>query len=312
MPKLSIVIPTYNNALYLSDALKSIFHQTFKDYEIIVVDDGSTDNTRDIIKKFEERIRYIYQPNSGGASKPRNEGIKVAKGKYIAVFDADDLMVDGKLKIQVNFLDNHPEIDFIFTDFCNFEGDTMYPRHSSTCIDFRSILNHNVGEDQYIIGREDGYRTLLLENYVGTSSMMFKPQLIDKVGLFDETIRIGEDRDFCFRVTDCSNMGYIDRVCHLRRLHNASMMTRKEITYSDPIRVFEKQLNVRKNRRSQKNIISQLGKRYYSLGYYYRSNGRYVEALKTFLKGVRRAPANPELYSGLLKAIALLALRRKR
>ena len=93
LPKVSIIIPTYNRANLLPRAINSVLNQTFKDFELIIVDDGSTDNTRKVVKEFEEkdsRIKYIWQENFGGPAKPTNTGLKISKGKYIAFLDSDN------------------------------------------------------------------------------------------------------------------------------------------------------------------------------------------------------------------------------
>lgn len=120
LPKVSVIIPTYNCAKYLLIAVNSVLNQTFHDFEIIIVDDGSTDNTKEIlknyIKEYQNKIRYFYQENNGpGAA--RNKGIKEAKGEYVAFLDSDDKLVENSLLLRKNFLDSYPEIGLVFTDY---------------------------------------------------------------------------------------------------------------------------------------------------------------------------------------------------
>ena len=113
-PLVSVIVVSYNRAHFLKDALDSIKRQTFTDYEIVLVDDGSTDNTKEIVEKYEE-IRYIYQEHSG-ISKARNEGVKAARGKWIAFLDSDDLWkyhyvpdkYNGFLRTFLQFLSCYP------------------------------------------------------------------------------------------------------------------------------------------------------------------------------------------------------------
>ncbi len=109
MPKVSVIIPTYNRAHFLCEALDSALSQTFKDFEIIIVDDGSTDNTKQVLEKYGSRIYYIYQENKGRAE-ARNTGIRRAKGEHIAFLDDDDIWLPNKLEKQVFFLDARPDI----------------------------------------------------------------------------------------------------------------------------------------------------------------------------------------------------------
>ena len=100
-PLVSIIIPTYNRAEYLKRALKSVFSQTFKDFEVLVMDDGSTDNTLEIVESFkEERIKYEWAENFGGPAAPRNRGLRFARGEYIAFLDSDDEWITDKIEKQ--------------------------------------------------------------------------------------------------------------------------------------------------------------------------------------------------------------------
>ena len=99
-PLVSVVIPTYNSARYLSETLASVLSQTYTNFEIIVVDDGSMDNTREVVAGLKSpKVKYFWQSNSGGPSHPRNRGIELAQGHYIALFDSDDIMLPAKLAV---------------------------------------------------------------------------------------------------------------------------------------------------------------------------------------------------------------------
>ena len=107
-PKVSVIIPTYNRANLLARAIKSVLNQTFQDFELIVVDDGSTDNTRKVVEEFQKkdsRIKYIFQENSGGPAKPINTGIKNSKGEYITILEDDDEFLPQKLQKQVELFE---------------------------------------------------------------------------------------------------------------------------------------------------------------------------------------------------------------
>ena len=99
MPKISVIIPTYQHADFLGDAIDSVLAQTYKDYELIIVDDGSTDGTREIVAAYGNQIKYIYQDNRG-LSAARNTGILASKGEYIGLLDADDVWLPNKLEME--------------------------------------------------------------------------------------------------------------------------------------------------------------------------------------------------------------------
>ncbi|HEY5957340.1 MAG TPA: glycosyltransferase family A protein, partial [Polyangiaceae bacterium] len=114
MPKVTAVIPTYNRREYVQEAIDSIIAQTFRDYEIIVVDDGSTDGTREALPaRYGERIRYLWQTNQG-ESAARNHALSLAMGQYIAFLDSDDLWLPDKLTKQVALLEQRQDIGAAF------------------------------------------------------------------------------------------------------------------------------------------------------------------------------------------------------
>src|SRR5437867_2556724 len=119
-PCVSVVIPVYNGERYLADAIQSVLDQTYENFEVIVVDDGSTDESAAVAKRFGEAIRYVHQAN-GGVSKARNTGIAEARGVYLAFLDQDDLWLPDKLSVQVAYLDSHPEVGAVYCQ-CEVKG----------------------------------------------------------------------------------------------------------------------------------------------------------------------------------------------
>lgn len=111
-PTVSVIIPSYNSAFYLLETLDSVLLQSYQDFEIILVDDGSTDNTKEVIQPYLKYINYVYQENKGPAP-ARNTGIRGARGKYIAFNDSDDSWLPQKLAIQIDYFQNHPEIGLV-------------------------------------------------------------------------------------------------------------------------------------------------------------------------------------------------------
>jgi len=112
MPKVSVIVISYNMARLVTRAIQSIFSQTFRDYEILFVDDGSTDDTKQVVESFGDRVRYFYQENAGLAA-ARNRGILASRGEYIAFLDSDDYWVPDKLEVQVAVLDKNPRVGLV-------------------------------------------------------------------------------------------------------------------------------------------------------------------------------------------------------
>ena len=131
--RVSVIIPTYNRAKLLDRAIQSVLNQTYQDFELILVDDGSTDNTREVVSGFaDDRIRYIrLNEGTGGCAAPRNLALGVAQGEYIAILDDDDFWVDeDKLRAQVDFLDAHTDYVLIGTNMAVVDRDGVEVSHS--------------------------------------------------------------------------------------------------------------------------------------------------------------------------------------
>jgi len=120
-PLVSVIIPTYNRAQYICEAVKSVLRQTFSDFELIVVDDGSVDNTKEILTPYLGIVKYIYQNNSGIAA-ARNAGIEMSRGEFIAFLDSDDLWVRDKLQLQVHLLRQQSKLAMVYADYCIFDN----------------------------------------------------------------------------------------------------------------------------------------------------------------------------------------------
>jgi hypothetical protein len=181
--QISVIIPAFNRADLIEATLATVYAQTLPGVEVVVVDDGSTDETAAILRRHAARVRYVHQENSGGCSRGRNVGIRESRGRYIAIFDSDDLMAPAKLEKQVAFLERHPAVDFVFTDFVNFEDDREDPPHTHGCPRFREALRHcRVEEDGYILPQAQAYELLLTENYIGASGMVFRRSLAERSG----------------------------------------------------------------------------------------------------------------------------------
>ena len=213
-PLISVIVVTYNRAHFLKDALDSIKVQTFKDYEIILVDDGSTDDTKEIAEKY-EGIRYIYQEHSG-ISRARNTGVKAARGKWIAALDSDDLWEKDKLQKQVEYLHAHPDCRIVFTEFKNFT---------------------DIPEDN-LDGRQQNLLQTIIKWCLPTA--LIDAGLFDEIGLFDETMEYSEDTDWVYRLKFSRiNVEHcVDEVLYLRRVHSSNISTsRKDINNEDMIKL---------------------------------------------------------------------------
>jgi glycosyltransferase involved in cell wall biosynthesis len=176
MPTVSVVIPTYNNASVVKEAIQSVLEQTLSDYEIIVVDDGSTDNTREVVSSFsDKRIRYVYQENHGRSS-ARNHAISIAQGRYIAFLDSDDLFLPTKLEKQVTYMEKNPGVLLSHTSYLrvNAQGEYIEKVKSGT-----------------FSGRV--YPEIVRGCPIATPTVMIQRRALGGNLRFEENILIGED-----------------------------------------------------------------------------------------------------------------------
>ncbi len=200
MPKVSVIIPTYNRLPMLKEAVDSVLAQDVEDMELIVVDDGSTDGTADEIKRYGGRVKLFQHAVNKGVSAARNKGILHARGKYIAFLDSDDLWVKGKLKIQVTFLDDNPHYPLCYTDEIWIrKGKRVNP-----------MLKH---------AKYSGwiFEKCLPLCIISPSSVMIKRTLFSRVGLFDEALPVCEDYDFWLRISARFPIFFIDRKLIIKR-----------------------------------------------------------------------------------------------
>ncbi|GAB1543637.1 glycosyltransferase [Scytonema sp. NUACC21] len=187
VPKVSVVVPAYNVSSYIEDTLRSLQQQSFKEFEVLIVDDGSTDNTAEIVKPYvKQDSRFqLWQKQNGGLSSARNHGICHARGEYIALLDGDDVYHPDKLANHVARLDNNPEVGVVYSASraIRDDGKPTFVRLS--------------GKPVY----SDPLLALLCKNFVGHgSNAVFRRSLVDEVGEFDESLRSLEDIDFWLRV----------------------------------------------------------------------------------------------------------------
>lgn len=219
-PLISVVIPTWNAAKYLPCALESVFAQTWPRVEIIVVDDGSTDETENVLEPFRQNIKYIRQENWGGPSRPRNVAVNAATGDYVAFFDSDDLMEPGKLASAASVLRDYPQVDFTFTNFREIDetGRVVTPDFLSDYRNFRQDLDFHAGPLLGFFPGRTAYFHLLAANFVGTSSVVCRRSVFDTVGLFDESMLNSDDVDMWRRIAySGSHFAFIDEVLHSYR-----------------------------------------------------------------------------------------------
>ena len=195
LPLVSVIIPTYNRKMYVQEAIDSALAQTYPAVEIIVVDDGSTDGTGEILKaRYDERIQYVYQDNQG-ESAARNKAIRLSHGQYIALLDSDDVWLPTKLEQQVRLMECQPEVGLVSCHALQIDAQGNLTR--TTPLRPQQTTN--------IVPLE----ILILNSPLYCSTVLMRRSHLDEVGLFTEEIRYGEDRDLFLRVATRCKVGFV-------------------------------------------------------------------------------------------------------
>jgi glycosyltransferase involved in cell wall biosynthesis len=205
--EVSVIIPTYNRAQFVERAVRSVLAQTYEDFELLVIDDGSSDQTQNTIKRIpDRRIKYIRHSNNKGVSAARNTGIKHAEGNFIALLDDDDVWLPTKLEQQMKYFQTRPDAGAVYTGCISIDSKSNEP--------MRNIFPNAVQ-----------FKDLLRDNYCegAPSSILIKKDCFKKVGLFDETLPFCEDWDMWIRLARFYEVNVLDQLL-VKRYEHASCM----------------------------------------------------------------------------------------
>ncbi|MBD2513109.1 glycosyltransferase [Nostoc muscorum FACHB-395] len=225
-PTVSVIIPTYQRGHLVSQAINSVLAQTYKDYEIIVINDGSQDNTPQVLAEFSDRrITAIHQANQG-LSAARNAGIRSARGKYIAFLDDDDLWEPQKLEKQIPVLEANPRIGLIYSDSLFFSDKRgLLPGSYNTAFPTPNL---------------QVLWTLFRYNYIPVLTVVVRRDCLDKVGLFDETLRYCGDYDLWLRLIEKFPIYFLNQPLARYRRSPNSLSQDGEQVFTNHLRAKEK------------------------------------------------------------------------
>jgi glycosyltransferase involved in cell wall biosynthesis len=223
---ISVIMPCYNCERYVGAAIESILTQSFQDFELIIINDGSTDNSHDeIIKRRNDRIRYIPLEKNVGNYPARNAGIMQAKGKYISVMDADDIAYKERLEIQYNYLEQHPKVGAIGGQgqFMNASGE-LSGKMTNPVVPYKQLRTF-----------------LLMNNFIAHPTLMVRSSFLHRYNLFyNENYRYASDFEFISRCSALFPVMNIDQELIKYRLHQEQISSKHfamQVQYADLIRL---------------------------------------------------------------------------
>lgn len=295
MPRVSVIIPTFNCARFLGDAITSALAQTYTDYEVIVVDDGSTDETRDVVARFDDKVRYLYQSNRG-PTPARNLALSQATGELMACLDADDVWYPQKLERQVAFLDAHQKCGLVHSDVTVID-ETDQLMHSR--------FNHETGR---LIPQGHCTLELLKRHHTQLSVVVARRASLGKAGKFDERVQGSADYlQWILMTLDGMAIGYIDEPLAVYRWRKEAMHTDQRRMLTELVLLFnillrETPLVSRFGEEAADIVRAQLYVLQRELAYVDRAAGRADDARRRVISLLHEWPLEATLYVDLLKA----------
>ncbi len=221
---MSVIVPTWNRADFLPGAIRSVLAQTYSPIEVQVVDDGSTDNTEQVMREFagDPRVRY-HRHGHEGLSRTRNIGLREARGSFIALLDADDLWVPDKLEHQIPVFGDDPRVGVVYTDFQSID-ENGNPMPTVRPLPHTGLISGK----------------LLIKNFVPGPTCVIRRECFDAVGGFDEDLGSGEDYDLWLRISTKFEFRVLDRVTYLYRVWPGQMSHDQETSYDCAVRVMRR------------------------------------------------------------------------
>ena len=220
---ISVLIPAYNAENFLTEAVESVLRQTYKDFEIIVVDDGSTDQTRRTAESFTRRIKYQYQKNSGAAA-ARNQCVRLSQGEFLAFLDADDVWAENKLELQMKALSEDASLEAVFGMV-------------------RQVFQ---SEWEQKLSEPDAPENELLKGF-SQATMLIRRESFLRIGMFSEENTIGEFVDWLLRAKEANlQMKVLPSLFLWRRIHASNQGIRHRSNISDYVKILKKSIDRRR------------------------------------------------------------------
>ena len=285
----SVIIPTYNNAALLPDTLESVLGQAYAPVEVIVINDGSTDGTAEVLNRFSSHasVRIWNQSNQGDIA-ARNKGIELSRGEYVAFCDSDDLWNKDHVRFLVDKLEEHPEAGMAFDNVIYFMHHAKPGAGPGAPAPDEKWLLVKSARAKKLAAAPVPLQDIYTENLITTSCFMVPKKAFGRVGVFDKDIYLMNDLHLFYRIAAYYPICYVDYVGVQKRVHasNLSVVNRH---YEYGVKCLE---NIRERypevyRRVGKAIFNKkLGRKYYRLGFYYEKNGAADKAREMYKKAL--------------------------
>jgi glycosyltransferase involved in cell wall biosynthesis len=303
-PLVSIIIPCYNGEKFIAEAIESIINQTYQNWELIIINDGSTDKSEKIIKQYcrkDNRIKYKKNSKNKGIPATRNIGIKASNGEYIALLDQDDLWINEKLEMQMKeYLKASKRVGLLF-------GNIMVINVINKSKRIKKPININFEE----ISSEELFKKLYFNNFITSITVILRKECLEKIGLFNERIKWGgDDYELWLRIAKYYKFKYINQILATRREHtNNYSSTEKSVEGNiELVNNIDQINNIPKNLKNKK-IAFQL----YRLARLNHLKGNYPDARKYYLISIKKSPfLNIKIYLFFFLSLFKFNISRQR
>jgi glycosyltransferase involved in cell wall biosynthesis len=290
----SVVMPVYNAERYVEMAVRSALNSDLGDIEVLVVDDGSKDRSLEIVTGIgDPRVVVVRLRPSGRPSRPRNVGIARARAPYVAFLDADDLIKPDKLSSAVAALDGHPEAGFAFADFerIDAQGTVIEPSAIAGYPAFRKTVTAPMAQGWYLVPQPVLARALLFENFIGTSGVLLRKDLLTEIGPFDDTIVYSEDRDLWFRLAHRCGALYWDHIGHSYRVSPGSLTHGPAIRNArHRIAVLQREKERWRDRAARQQLDHLIAENLATIGYEHRLHRERLGSIAMFVQAFATSP----------------------
>jgi glycosyltransferase involved in cell wall biosynthesis len=286
----SVIIPTYNRGYIIGDAMNGVLRQSYSNLEIVIVDDGSSDDTREVVRGFgQQNIRYIRHDRNRGCSAAYNTGIAAATAPLIAFLDSDDVWKPNYLELQIACLSQFPQVDLVFTDTEILDGSIHRPSLMGMMPAFARLLRTRPKSANHVFSRREMYLCLLEEVPIKPSACVMKRRLLDQTSAFDEAWPSGTDWDLFLRLSRIARFGYIDRPLVVQ--HRTSDATHQKFLEQDKIFLLnvlmKEKAELREDSEALRAVNRGIAGLANSLGWAYLEHNQAREALRTYSQGFK-------------------------
>ena len=286
-PLVSVVIAAYNMAAYLPLAIQSVLDQTYRSLEVIIIDDGSADGTREAIRPYlsDPRVRYLFQENKGQAA-AKNYGVRESLGEYVAFLDGDDMWAPGKLEAQIPIFANSEAVGVVYSRVLYIDA---------------TGKEIGVADNQLFRGRVSG--PLLIRNFIGFGTCVVKKECFDRLGGFKEHVRMGVDYDLWLRLSTQYEFEYVDRPLLKYRLWAGQMSKNYKARYLNGIEIMKNFLREFPGAVDRAIVNEAWAHTYVGFGQCIQGVDGRGQALNLYLRALRYKPSYLPAWKAIVSAI---------